>query len=98
LYHFRLTISENEDFSSPTIQKDSALDQTNWEYETLWKTYNTLSLYGLSTAYVGSHARYKSQIGEELDRGKLYYVRLGVWDSYNNLPEINYSYEMIQRS
>lgn len=98
LYHFRLTISENKDYSLPIIQKDSALDQTNWQYETMWKSYNNLSVFGLSTAYIGGNARYKSQVGEGLTRGKLYYVRLGIWDSYNNFQEIDYDYEMIQKS
>ena len=80
-YHFKMDISNNEDFTDIIISKDS-YSIRNWTYEKEKNTFVPMTYSGVTSSYIGRKVRYESRqdpligLDEYLTRGVIYYFRI----------------------
>lgn len=73
--HFRIQIDSIGDFTSPILDKSSAVDQTGWEY---WNGSSWIAIPagGVPSTYYGNQVRYNVQAGDALPSFATYAFRI----------------------
>ena len=96
-YHFILQVYTDSSYSTLVYEKNSYLDQTNWEYQNRWKGFTGLPEWGVTSAFIGNKVRFISPIAN-LTRGQVYYVRIRQWDIVTDSLYVNHDSVMIART
>lgn len=76
VYYFQLQVSDISNFSNILLDIDSSISVDGWYLEEETNIFNSITLSGVDSSYIGRRIMFKSDISQYLTRGEDYYFRI----------------------